>query len=307
MPVDAATGLTQAGRRSSRATSQACSSSPPTRPRRSWSRWSARARGTSSPRRSPRTTVISSAGRSGHAPVRHAPRQRLPGGSRRWASSTACRTTWTGSAASCVPGSPSSSRSSLLLAANAVLGGSARIVYSLARHHQVPAALGRVHATRMTPYVGILLFGLVAAVLLIPDDPLLLLGLFGFGATLAFTLANASVVALRYREPAISRPFVIPFNVRVRGVPLPIPAIVGARRPWRSSGCSWWPPTGRARSSASRGSPRDSCCTPSTAAAPATPCSRQPREAEAARRGAVGRRLRPDPRPRAGHAGSATR
>jgi amino acid transporter/nucleotide-binding universal stress UspA family protein len=117
---------------------------------------------------------------------------------------------------------------SLLLAANAVLGGSARILYSLARHHQVPAALGRVHATRMTPYVGILLFGLVVGVLLIPDDPLLLLGLFGFGAALAFTLANASIVALRYREPSISRPFVIPFNVRVRGVPLPVPAIVGA-------------------------------------------------------------------------------
>jgi basic amino acid/polyamine antiporter, APA family len=117
---------------------------------------------------------------------------------------------------------------SLLLAANAVLGGSARILYSLARHHQVPAALGRVHATRMTPYVGILLFGLVAGVLLIPDDPLFLLGLFGFGAAIAFTLANASTVALRYREPAISRPFVIPLNVRVRGIPLPIPALAGA-------------------------------------------------------------------------------
>jgi APA family basic amino acid/polyamine antiporter len=117
---------------------------------------------------------------------------------------------------------------SLLLAANAVLGGAARILYSLARHHQVPAALGRVHATRMTPYVGILLFGLAAGVLLIPSDPLLLLGLFGFGAALAFTLANASVVALRYREPAISRPFVIPFNLRVRGIPLPVPAVAGA-------------------------------------------------------------------------------
>jgi APA family basic amino acid/polyamine antiporter len=80
----------------------------------------------------------------------------------------------------------------------------------------------------MTPYVGIVLFGLVAGVLLIPDDPLLLLGLFGFGAALAFTLANASIVALRYREPAISRPFVIPFNLTVRGIPLPVPAVVGA-------------------------------------------------------------------------------
>ena len=117
---------------------------------------------------------------------------------------------------------------SLLLAANAVVGGSARVAFSLARHHQVPAALGRVHATRMTPYVGIVLFGVAVVILLAPNDPLLLLGLFGFGAALAFTAANASVVALRYKEPAISRPFAIPFSVRYRGVPLPVPAVVGA-------------------------------------------------------------------------------
>ncbi len=132
---------------------------------------------------------------------------------------------------------------SLLLAANAVVGGSARILYSLARHHQVPAALGRVHATRMTPYVGIVLFGLVAAVLLIPDDPLLLLGLFGFGAALAFTLANASIVALRYREPAISRPFVIPFNVRVPRRPAARPR----RRRRRGDGCRLGPHGGHPR------------------------------------------------------------
>jgi APA family basic amino acid/polyamine antiporter len=117
---------------------------------------------------------------------------------------------------------------SLLLSANAVVGGSARVVFSLARHHQVPAGLGRVHATRMTPYVGVVLFGVVVVVLLAPNDPLLLLELFGFGAALAFTMANASVVALRYEEPSISRPFAIPFSVRYRGVPLPIPAVAGA-------------------------------------------------------------------------------
>jgi APA family basic amino acid/polyamine antiporter len=117
---------------------------------------------------------------------------------------------------------------SLLLTANAVVGGSARVVFSLARHHQVPAALGRVHATRMTPYVGIVLFGVAIVILLVPNDPLLLLGLFGFGAALAFTAANASIVALRYKEPSISRPFAIPFSVRYRGVPLPVPAVVGA-------------------------------------------------------------------------------
>ena len=116
----------------------------------------------------------------------------------------------------------------LLLAANAVVGGSARIIYSLARHRQVPAALGRVSASRMTPFVGIVLFGVAAAVLLIPRDPILLLGLFGFGAMLAFTLTHLSVIALRYRESALSRPFVVPFNIRFRGALLPLPAVLGA-------------------------------------------------------------------------------
>jgi APA family basic amino acid/polyamine antiporter len=116
----------------------------------------------------------------------------------------------------------------LLLAANAVVGGSARIIYSLARHRQVPAVLGRVNAARMTPYVGIVLFGVAAAVLLVPRDPELLLGLFGFGAMLAFTMTHVSVIALRYREPALSRPFVVPLNLRFRGALLPLPALLGA-------------------------------------------------------------------------------
>ena len=168
---------------------------------------------------------------------------------------------------------------SLLLAANAVLGGSARILYSLARHHQVPAALGRVHATRMTPYVGILLFGLVAAVLLIPNDPLLLLGLFGFGAALAFTLANASIVALRYREPADLTPL---------RDPLQRAGTAASRCPSRPSseprhggrlGAHGGHPPGRQRSSASRGSPRVWCCTSSTAASAGYALLTQPREA----------------------------
>jgi len=116
----------------------------------------------------------------------------------------------------------------LLLAANAVIGGSARIIYSLARHRQVPAVLGRVNVSRMTPYVGIVLFGVAAVVLLIPRDPLLLLGLFGFGAMVAFTMTHLSVIALRYRERALARPFVVPFNIRFRGAVLPLPAVFGA-------------------------------------------------------------------------------
>ena len=127
--------------------------------------------------------------------------------------------------------------------------------------------LGRVDPARMTPYVGIALFGVGAAALLLPRDPLLLLGLFGFGATLAFTMANLSVVALRYREPTLSRPFVVPFNVRYRGALLPLPAVIGAA----ATALIWvfmvaTHPEGRlARLRLDRG--RGCCCTWSTGAA----------------------------------------
>jgi len=116
----------------------------------------------------------------------------------------------------------------LVLCASAVVGGSGRILYSLARHRQVPAPIGRLGIARMTPYVGIELFGLAAGVLLLPRDPLLLFGLLGFGVAIAFTLTHLSVIALRYRERSLSRPFVVPLAIRVRGVLLPLPAVLGA-------------------------------------------------------------------------------
>jgi APA family basic amino acid/polyamine antiporter len=116
----------------------------------------------------------------------------------------------------------------LILVASSVVGGSGRIVYSLARHRQVPALLGRIGIARMTPYVGIVLSGIIAAVLLLPRNPLLLFGLLGFGVALAFTLTHLSVIALRFREPALSRPFVVPLSLRFRGVLVPLPAVTGA-------------------------------------------------------------------------------
>ncbi len=116
----------------------------------------------------------------------------------------------------------------LFLTANSLIGGWSRIIYSLARHRQVPAVLGRVDPARMTPYVGIVLLGIAAAVLVVVRDLVLLFGLFGFGALFAFTLVHASVIVLRYRERTLSRPFMVPLNIRSQRALLPLPAVAGA-------------------------------------------------------------------------------
>jgi APA family basic amino acid/polyamine antiporter len=55
----------------------------------------------------------------------------------------------------------------------------------------------------------------------------LLVDLYAFGAVLAYTLAHASIIALRIKEPELPRPFKIPLNITVRGRQIPLTAVLG--------------------------------------------------------------------------------
>jgi APA family basic amino acid/polyamine antiporter len=116
----------------------------------------------------------------------------------------------------------------LVIAANAAMLGLSRLGYSLALNRQVPSSLGRLHPTRSTPVVLIVIGALLAVALLVPADLEFLAGLYALGATLAFTLVHLSVCVLRYREPTRPRPFRMPLNVAFRGGELPLPAAFGA-------------------------------------------------------------------------------
>jgi APA family basic amino acid/polyamine antiporter len=116
----------------------------------------------------------------------------------------------------------------LLVAANSSMLGISRLAYGLATNRQIPSGLGRLHPTRGTPFVLIALAAVVAAALTVPADLDFLVGIYAFGAMLAFTIAHLSIVRLRYREPARDRPYAVPLSIRVRGGSLPLPAVLGA-------------------------------------------------------------------------------
>jgi APA family basic amino acid/polyamine antiporter len=116
----------------------------------------------------------------------------------------------------------------LIAAANSAMLGLSRLAYSLSTNRQIPSGLGRLHQRRSTPYVLILLAGLLAAVLVVPENIDFLVGIYAFGAVLSFTIAHLSVVRLRYREPDRRRPFRTPLSVRFRGGELPVLAVLGA-------------------------------------------------------------------------------
>ena len=116
----------------------------------------------------------------------------------------------------------------LLAAANSAMLGLSRLAYSLSTNRQIPSGLGRLHPERSTPYVLIILAGLISAGLVVPEDLDFLIGIYAFGATLAFTIAHLSIIKLRYKEPERDRPYRMPLSVRVRGGELPLPAVFGA-------------------------------------------------------------------------------
>jgi basic amino acid/polyamine antiporter, APA family len=123
----------------------------------------------------------------------------------------------------------------LIAAANSAMLGLSRLAYSLSTNRQIPSGLGRLHPKRSTPYVLILLAGVMAAALVVPENLDFLVGIYAFGAVLSFTIAHLSVCRLRYSEPDRRRPFRMPLSVRVRGGELPILAVLGALL----SGAGW--------------------------------------------------------------------
>ena len=113
-------------------------------------------------------------------------------------------------------------------AANAGMVGIARTTYTLATHRQLPRGVARLHPRYGTPWIVLVIFAVLAFLLLLPADIELLAGMFAYGALIAFSLAHLSVIALRFKEPDRRRPFKIPFNVKVRGREVPLPAVLGA-------------------------------------------------------------------------------
>jgi basic amino acid/polyamine antiporter, APA family len=115
----------------------------------------------------------------------------------------------------------------LAAACNAAMLGVSRLGYSLAVNRQLPSRVGYLHPEWATPVVIIGIGAIGAILLLLTADLEFLMGISAFGATVAFTLVCASVVRLRYREPDRDRPYRMPFNVRLRGGDLPVPAALG--------------------------------------------------------------------------------
>ncbi len=123
----------------------------------------------------------------------------------------------------------------LLIATNAALIGLSRLTFSMGQHRQLPEFLRSIHPRFKTPWIAILVFSGVAAVVMAPGETTFLGTIYAFGATLSFTVAHVSVIKLRRLRPLDERPnapdgtrlWRIPLNLKLGGVAVPLPAVLG--------------------------------------------------------------------------------
>jgi len=120
----------------------------------------------------------------------------------------------------------------LLVAITTSISGFTRLAHSLGEHGQLPRAFGRLNRRTLVSPQAIVAAALISIALLLgssllTDEISFLASLFSFGVLAAFTAAQLAVIKLRFSEPELDRPYRAPFQVRLRGVEVPVPAIVG--------------------------------------------------------------------------------
>ena len=121
----------------------------------------------------------------------------------------------------------------LLAAATTSVSGFGRLAYSLGEHGMLPRTFGRLgRRTLISPaalasVVVLAAGGLIAITAVTDDEVAFLAALFSFGVLLAFAAAQVAVIRLRFTSPELERPYRVPWNVRIAGADVPIPAVVG--------------------------------------------------------------------------------
>ena len=122
----------------------------------------------------------------------------------------------------------------LFAAATTAISGCTRLARSMAGHGMLPREFGRLQRRSLVSREAIGAVGLLATAVVVltgifaGDDPAFLASAYSFGVLFAFTAAQLAVIRLRKTEPDLARPFRARPEVTIRGVSVPVPALVGA-------------------------------------------------------------------------------
>src|SRR4029079_18771287 len=96
----------------------------------------------------------------------------------------------------------------LFIATNAGVIGASRITYAMSSYRQLPEVFRRLHPRFRTPSLSLVVFaGVISIGVLLPGKVDFLGTMYSFGAMLSFTIAHASVIALRQKKQTEGEPY----------------------------------------------------------------------------------------------------
>jgi APA family basic amino acid/polyamine antiporter len=115
----------------------------------------------------------------------------------------------------------------LFIATNAGVIGASRITYAMSSYRQLPEVFRRLHPRFKTPWLALVVFaGFISILVVLPGKTTFLGNMYSFGAMLSFTVAHASVIALRIKS-GHEAPFRAWPSATIRGRDIPLFAVLG--------------------------------------------------------------------------------
>ena len=114
-----------------------------------------------------------------------------------------------------------------MVSTNTGVIGVSRVVYSMSRFNMLPKVFSKLHPSRATPYVSIIIFSLIGGLLALTGELHFVASLYNFGALLSYFLVNYSHIRLRKIDADAYRNWKTPLNFRYKGVEYSVVAILG--------------------------------------------------------------------------------
>ena len=90
---------------------------------------------------------------------------------------------------------------------------SSRILYGMAGSSSLTARLAWVHPAQRTPWIAIIICGVLSVMLIFAGDITFIANVTNFTLFITFIAINAAVIALRYHSPHTPRAFRIPYSI----------------------------------------------------------------------------------------------
>ena len=89
----------------------------------------------------------------------------------------------------------------------------ARILYGMAKSNSLPQFFSKIHSKTKTPWIAVVGILITSIGFAFVGDIVIVANITVFAVVITFAVINLAVIALRYTEPELERPFRVPINV----------------------------------------------------------------------------------------------